>query len=70
MNMYDPFIASNLVRADERHMQVKDEFQKILDAQTGNPDTPFNVTPAASGAVAEGINAGITYVSLRVLIAR
>ena len=40
-------------------MQVEAEFKKMLGAKTGNPETPFALTSAASKEVGAGINTGI-----------
>ena len=40
-------------------LQIEEEFKKILGAKTGNPETPFALTSAASKEVGAGINTGI-----------
>lgn len=40
-------------------LQIEDEFNKILSAKTGDPETPFALTSAASKEVGAGINTGI-----------
>lgn len=40
-------------------LQIEEEFKKILDAKTGNPETPFALTSAASKEVGASINTGI-----------
>ena len=40
-------------------MQIEEEFKKILGAKTGNPETPFALTSAASKEVGAAINTGI-----------
>lgn len=40
-------------------LQIEEEFKKILGAKTGDPETPFALTAAASKEVGAGINTGI-----------
>ena len=40
-------------------LQIEEEFKKILGAKTGNPETPFALTSAASKEVGASINTGI-----------
>ena len=40
-------------------MQIEEEFAKILGAKTGNPETPFALTSAASKEIGAAINTGI-----------
>lgn len=40
-------------------LQINAEFDKILQAKTGDPNTPFNLTEAASKKVADAMNVGI-----------